>query len=292
MTSTATSRDIAFIGLGIMGAPMAGHLMAGGHRLHLHTRTKSKVAALIEAGGIWHDTPGAAAAAADIVITIVGLPSDVESVYLGAGGIVDSAKPGTVLIDMTTSTPSLAVRIADAAAKRGIAALDAPVSGGDVGAKAAKLSIMVGGDEATFEQVLPVLQLMGTNIIRQGAPGAGQHTKMANQIVVACNMLGVAESMTYARKAGLDPARVLQSISTGAAGSVLLSGLGPKMLAGDFAPGFMIQHIVKDLGIAVDEAKSRGEDLKGLETALAQYRMLLEAGLGSEGTQALFKAYA
>jgi 3-hydroxyisobutyrate dehydrogenase len=291
MTNTASPRSIAFIGLGIMGGPMAGHLMAGGHTLHLHSRTKSKVAGLIAAGGIWHDTPGAAAAAADIVITIVGLPSDVEAVYLGAGGIVDSAKPGSVLIDMTTSTPTLAVRIAQAAAKRGLYALDAPVSGGDVGAKAAKLSIMVGGDEAAFTSVLPVLQLMGTNIIRQGEAGAGQHTKMANQIVVACNMLGVAESMAYARKAGLDPSRVLQSISTGAAGSTLLSGLGPKMLAGDYAPGFMIQHIVKDLGIALDEGRAHGVDLKGLATALAQYRTLLEAGLGSEGTQALAKAY-
>jgi 3-hydroxyisobutyrate dehydrogenase len=282
---------IAFIGLGIMGGPMAGHLLAGGHAVHLHSRTKAKAAALIAAGGIWHDDPAEAASVADIVITMVGLPSDVEGLYLSPGGLLDRARSHAVLIDMTTSTPSLAVRIAAEAAARGVQALDAPVSGGPAGAQGARLSIMVGGDAAAFDAVLPVLRLMGTNIVRQGGPGAGQHTKMSNQIVIAGNMLGVAEGLAYAAAAGLDPARVLQSIGTGAAGSFLLNAMGPLMLKGDFAPGFMIQHFVKDLTIARDESQARGLDLKGLRTALTQYLALVDAGLAQEGTQALAKAY-
>jgi 3-hydroxyisobutyrate dehydrogenase len=283
--------DIAFIGLGIMGAPMAGHLLAAGHTLHLHSRTRGKAAALISAGGIWHEDPSDAAAEAEIVITMVGLPSDVEQLYLAPGGLIDRARPDATLIDMTTSTPSLAMRIAAAAGGRGLSALDAPVSGGPAGAESAKLSIMVGGDAAVFDAVLPVLQAMGTNIVRQGGPGAGQHTKMANQIVIAGNMLGAAEGLAYARSAGLDPAKVLASISTGAAGSFLLGAMGPRMLAEDFAPGFMIVHFVKDMTIALAEAEANGLDLKGLRTALGQYRGLAEAGLEREGTQALAKAY-
>jgi 3-hydroxyisobutyrate dehydrogenase len=283
--------SIAFIGLGIMGAPMAGHLLAAGHRLHIQSRTQGKAMDLIEAGAIWHDDAGEAAEEADIVITMVGLPSDVEQLYLSPGGLIARARPGAVLIDMTTSTPSLAVRIAEAAAARGMAALDAPVSGGPAGAQGAKLSIMVGGDAAAFGRVLPVLQLMGTNIVHQGGPGAGQHTKMANQIVIAGNMLGTAEGLAYAKAAGLNPAKVLGSISTGAAGSFLLSAMGPRMLAEDFAPGFMIVHFLKDMTIALAEAEARGLDLKGLRVALGQYRGLAEAGLEREGTQALAKAY-
>ncbi len=289
--TNATLPTVAFIGLGIMGGPMAGHLLAAGHPVHLHSRTKAKCAGLIDAGGIWHDDPAEAAAQADIIITMVGLPSDVEALYLGKGGLLDRVRPGSVLIDMTTSTPSLAVRIAAKAAERGLTALDAPVSGGAAGAQGAKLSIMVGGDEAVFEAVLPVLRALGTNIVRQGGPGAGQHTKMSNQIVIAGNMLGVAEGLAYAAAMGLDPSKVLQSIATGAAGSFLLSGLGPLMLKGDFAPGFMIQHFVKDMTIARDESQACGLDLKGLETALAQYTALVDAGLALEGTQALAKAY-
>jgi 3-hydroxyisobutyrate dehydrogenase len=290
MTTTKLP-SIAFIGLGIMGGPMAGHLLAAGYTVHLHSRTKAKAARQIDAGGLWHDNPADAAAMADIVITMVGLPSDVEQLYLGEGGLLDRMRPGAVLIDMTTSTPSLAVRIAAAAASRGLQALDAPVSGGPAGAQNAKLSIMVGGDAATFETVLPALQKMGTNIVLQGGPGAGQHTKMSNQIVIAGNMLGVAEGLAYASKAGLDPAKVLQSIGTGAAASFLLGALGPLILKGDFAPGFMIQHFVKDMTIARDESDARGMDLKGLKTALAQYSALVDAGLAQEGTQALAKAY-
>lgn len=290
MTS-GTLPTIAFIGLGIMGGPMAGHLLAAGHVVHLHSRTKAKAAAQIAAGGIWHDDPGAAAAQADIVITMVGLPSDVEALYLAPDGLLDRVRGHAILIDMTTSTPALAVRIAHEAATRGLSALDAPVSGGPAGAQGARLSIMVGGDEAAFETVLPVLRRMGPNIVRQGGPGAGQHTKMSNQIVIAGNMLGAAEGLAYAAAAGLDPERVLQSIGAGAAGSFLLNALGPLMLKGDFAPGFMIRHFVKDMTIAHDESQAHGLDLMGLRIALAQYRRLLDKGLGSEGTQALIGLY-
>jgi len=286
-----TLPTIAFIGLGIMGGPMAGHLLAAGHTVHLHSRTRAKAAAQIEAGGIWHDDPSEAASLADIIITMVGLPSDVEELYLAPGGLLDRARPNAVLIDMTTSTPSLAVRIAAEAEARGLRALDAPVSGGPAGAQTARLSIMVGGNADAFDAVLPVLQRMGTNIVRQGGPGAGQHTKMSNQIVIAGNMLGAAEGLAYATAAGLDPERVLQSIGTGAAASFLLNALGPRMLKGDFAPGFMIQHFVKDMTIARDESMTRGLDLKGLKVALEQYLMLVEKHLESEGTQALIKVY-
>ncbi len=203
---------IAFIGLGIMGAPMAGHVLAAGHTLHLHSRTRAKAAALIAAGGIWHNHPSDAAAQADVVITIVGLPSDVEQLYLSAGGLLERAKPGAILIDMTTSTPSLAVRIAAEAATRGLSAIDAPVSGGPAGAESASLSIMVGGGDQAFAAALPVLLLMGATVVHQGGPGAGQHTKMANQIVIAGNMLGAAEGLAYAQAVGLDPAQVLYQI--------------------------------------------------------------------------------
>jgi 3-hydroxyisobutyrate dehydrogenase len=286
-----TLPTIAFIGLGIMGGPMAGHLLAAGHTVHLHSRTRAKAAAQIEAGGIWHDDPSEAASLADIIITMVGLPSDVEELYLAPGGLLDRARPNALLIDMTTSTPSLAVRIAAEAEARGLGALDAPVSGGPAGAQTARLSIMVGGNADAFDAVLPVLQRMGTNIVRQGGPGAGQHTKMSNQIVIAGNMLGAAEGLAYATAAGLDPERVLQSIGTGAAASFLLNALGPRMLKGDFAPGFMIQHFVKDMTIARDESMTRGLDLKGLKTALEQYLTLVEKHLESEGTQALIKVY-
>jgi 3-hydroxyisobutyrate dehydrogenase len=286
-----TLPTIAFIGLGIMGGPMAGHLLAAGYTVHLHSRTRAKAAAQIEAGGIWHDDPSEAASLADIIITMVGLPSDVEELYLAPGGLLDRARPNAVLIDMTTSTPSLAVRIAAEAEARGLRALDAPVSGGPAGAQTARLSIMVGGNADAFDAVLPVLQRMGTNIVRQGGPGAGQHTKMSNQIVIAGNMLGAAEGLAYATAAGLDPERVLQSIGTGAAASFLLNALGPRMLKGDFAPGFMIQHFVKDMTIARDESMTRGLDLKGLKVALEQYLMLVEKHLESEGTQALIKVY-
>lgn len=282
---------IAFIGLGLMGAPMASHLLLAGHEMHLYSRSRSKAESLIAAGGIWYNTAAAAAAKADIVITMVGLPSDVEALYLSSGGLLDRAKPGAILIDMTTSSPELAIRIAEAAAVKGLSALDAPVSGGVGGAANAKLSIMVGGDGDAFARALPILEKMGTNVRHQGGPGAGQHTKMVNQTVIAGTILGVAEGLAYAKAAGLDCERVMQFIATGAAGSVQLNVMGNLMLKGDYNPGFMITHFVKDMTIALQAATANGLDLKGLKTALAQFTTLVDAGLEREGTQALAKVY-
>jgi 3-hydroxyisobutyrate dehydrogenase len=282
---------VAFVGLGMMGAHMAGHILSAGHPLHVHNRTRAKAEPLIARGAVWHDHPGDAAAAAKIVISMVGLPRDVEQIYLDDGGIIARAAPSTILIDMTTSSPSLAVRIAAAANGEGLDALDAPVSGGDIGARNAKLSIMVGGNEAAFTAVMPILELMGTNIRRQGGPGAGQHTKLANQIVIAGTMLGVSEGLAYAERVGLDPHTVLASIGTGAAGSFLLNNLGPKMIDRDFAAGFFVEHFLKDLTIASDEADAAGLALTGLQTAAKQYADLAANGGLRDGTQALFKIY-
>ena len=273
---------VAFVGLGMMGAHMAGHILSAGHPLHVHNRSRAKAEPLIARGAVWHDHPGDAAAAAKVVISVVGLPRDVEQIYLGEGGIIARAAPGSILIDMTTSSPSLAVRIAAAASAKGLDALDAPVSGGDIGARNAKLSIMVGGNEAAFNAVMPILGLMGTNIRRQGGPGAGQHTKLANQIVIAGTMLGVSEGLAYAERVGLDPHTVLASIGTGAAGSFLLNNLGPKMIDRDFAAGFFVEHFLKDLTIASGEADAAGLELKGLKTAAKQYADLAANGRSEE----------
>jgi 3-hydroxyisobutyrate dehydrogenase len=286
------TKTVGFIGLGIMGQSMAGHILAGGYKLHVYNRSRAKAEALIERGAVWHDTPGEIAAVCDVVITIVGFPADVEAIYLAPDGLIAQAKPGTVLIDMTTSSPSLAQRIAETGAAKGVAVLDAPVSGGDVGARNAKLSIMIGGDEAAVAHVRPVLTLMGENVVRQGEAGAGQHTKMANQITIASNMMAVCESLAYAKKAGLDPHIVLKSISTGAAASFALSNSGPRMLDGDFAPGFYVRHFIKDMGIAIAEADRMGLALPGLKQAKALYDQLAASGHEDDGTQALFRLYA
>jgi 3-hydroxyisobutyrate dehydrogenase len=291
MNSTNDRSHVGFIGLGIMGASMAGHLLRAGYPLHVYNRSRSRAEPLLAAGAHWHDSPGAVAAAADVVITMVGTPDDVEAIYLGADGIVAKARAGALLIDMTTSSPALAEKVAAAAAARGLRALDAPVSGGDVGAREAKLSIMVGGDEDAFRRAQPILALMGTKIVRQGGPGAGQHTKLCNQIVIASTMLGVCEGLAYAQRSGLDAATVLESIGGGAAGSFLLNNLGPRILRGDFAPGFMIDHLVKDLRIAHGEGERLALDLPGLTLALRQYEALAETGEGRSGTQALYKRY-
>lgn len=284
--------QVGFIGLGIMGRSMAGHLQRAGHQLHVYNRSRGGAGPLLAAGATWHDTPGELAARCDIVITIVGYPSDVEALYLGAGGLVENARPGTLLIDMTTSSPDLARRIAAAAAARGVQALDAPVSGGEIGARDAKLSIMVGGAPEAFERARPVLQRMGPSVVLQGGPGCGQHTKMCNQIVIASTMLGVCEGLAYAQRSGLDPQTVLASISGGAAGSFLLTHMAPRMLAGDFAPGFFTEHFVKDMGIALAEAQRMKLDLPGLALAKRLYDLLAARGHGRDGTQVLFKHYA
>jgi len=291
MNSTDSRKKVGFVGLGIMGRSMAGHILDGGHELHVYNRTKGKGAELVAKGAVWHDSAGEVAAACDILVTIVGYPKDVEETYLGAGGIVERAKAGAVLIDMTTSSPTLAVEIAAKAAQKGVMTLDAPVSGGDLGAKAGKLSIMVGGDDAAFNVALPVLRLMGENIVLQGGPGAGQHTKMSNQIAIASTMLAVSESLAYAKASGLDAGRVLSSIGTGAASSFALNVLGPKMLADDYAPGFYVHHFIKDMSIAIAEAERMKLDLPGLALAKRLYETLASSGFGEEGTQAIYRLY-
>jgi 3-hydroxyisobutyrate dehydrogenase len=291
MSSDGTTLDIGFIGLGIMGRSMAGHLQRAGHRLHVYNRSRGGAEPLLAAGATWHDTPGGLAAACEMVITMVGYPADVEALYLGSGGIVERARAGALLVDMTTSSPELATRIAAAAVARGAHALDAPVSGGEVGARDAKLSIMVGGDAAAFERARPVLLAMGPSVVLQGGPGCGQHTKMCNQIVIASTMLGVCEGLAYAQRAGLDPQTVLASITGGAAGSFLLTHMGPRMLKGDFAAGFFTEHFIKDMGIALHEALRMQLHLPGLATARRLYDALAAQGHGRDGTQVLFRHY-
>ena len=283
---------IGFMGIGIMGAPMAGHLLAAGHPVTIANRSRGpRVQALLDAGARWADSPAALAAASDVVITILGFPQDVEEVWLGAEGLLSRAKPGTLLIDMTTSSPRLAAQLAEVAAKKGCAALDAPVSGGEPGARNAALSIMVGGETAAFERATPVFQRMGRTIRHMGGPGAGQHTKMANQIAIASAVMGVAEGLSYARRAGLDGEAVIAALAPGAAGSFQLTGLGPKMLAGDFAPGFMIKHFLKDLGIALVEAKAMGLELHGMGQSMKLFQAVAATLGGEAGTQAIISAY-
>lgn len=288
---THTYKSIAFIGIGVMGKSMARNLMRQGYELHVYNRTKAKAEELLQEGAVWYDSPAEAGAAADIVITMVGYPHDVEETYWGERGLLPHARPNTHYIDMTTSSPALAVRIAEAAADAGCFALDAPVSGGDIGAREGRLSIMVGGDAGAFARMEPVLRVMGTNVVHQGSAGAGQHTKMCNQIAIASNMMGVVEAIRYAEEAGLDPKTVLQSIESGAAGSWSLSNLAPRMIGGDFAPGFYVKHFIKDMGIALQSAEEMGLKLYGLPLAKKLYEELAVAGEADSGTHALYKLY-
>ncbi len=289
---TIMSASLGFIGLGVMGRSMAGRLLDAGHSLRVYTRTRDTATELLERGAAWCESPAALAADCPVVFTMVGFPRDVEEIYHGEKGLIAHTKPGAVLIDMTTSSPELATRIASQAAERGSHALDAPVSGGDKGAREGTLSIMVGGERAVFDRVLPLLLCMGKNIVYQGPAGSGQHCKLCNQIAIASNMLGVCEAVAYARRAGLDPQRVLQSISSGAAGSWSLSNLAPRMLADDFSPGFYIKHFIKDMALAAEAAEELGLDTPGLALALSLYRKLAEAGHEDDGTQALYRMYS
>lgn len=284
-------KTIGFIGLGVMGKSMARHLLKAGYPLLAYTRTKEKAEDLLQEGAVWKETVADLARDADVVMTMVGDPHDVEQVYFGEGGILENARPGTYVIDMTTSTPTLAQSIYEAAKQKGIHALDAPVSGGDIGAREGTLTIMVGGDEDVFLACKPILERLGTNIVRQGGAGAGQHTKMCNQIAIATNMIGVCEAMAYAKRAGLDPFKVLESIAKGAAGSWSLSNLAPRMLSGDFAPGFYVKHFIKDMKIALEEAERMNLPLPGLALAKQLYEELAQAGEENSGTQALYKWY-
>jgi len=283
---------VGFIGLGVMGAPIAGHVLRAGFDLVVHTRRVAQAEALLQGGARWADGPSALASSADVIITMVGFPRDVETLYFGAGGLIESARPGTLLVDMTTSSPALAQRIGEAASARGLRAVDAPVSGGDVGAREARLSIMIGGHAKDVDALAPLFRTFGKTIVHQGAHGAGQHAKLANQIAIGGTMLGLVEALAYAKAAGLDPTTLLSSIAQGAAASSAMTNLAPRMLKGDFAPGFYVKHFVKDLELALAEARdTRGLEVPLLELAAARYRELAAGGHADAGTQALYRLY-
>ncbi|EDN8005893.1 NAD-binding protein [Listeria monocytogenes] len=282
---------IGFVGTGVMGSSMAGHLLEAGYEVLVYTRTKTKAEDLLEKGALWIKTPGELANKVDILISMVGYPKDVEELYLGENGFLENLAVGTVAIDMTTSSPALAKKMAEFGREKGIGVLDAPVSGGDIGAKNGTLAIMVGGSEDVFLKVKPIFDILGSSVILQGDAGAVQHTKMVNQIAIASNMIGVTEAIIYAEAAGLNPSSVLDSISGGAAGSWSLANLIPRVLKDDFSPGFFIKHFIKDMGIAISEAKQMGLELPGLTLAEKMYQTLAEQGLSEEGTQALIKYY-
>lgn len=285
------SKRIGFIGLGVMGVSMAAHLLEAGHSLTVFNRTREKGVDLIKRGAQWADTPAAVAAASEVLISMVGYPHDVEKIYFGEDGVLRAMKAGGYVIDMTTSSPKLARRLHEAAKTQGIAALDAPVSGGDIGARNASLVIMVGGDRVAFDAMKPIFELLGRTIRYFGSAGSGQYTKMANQIAIASNMMGVCEAVAYAKRAGLDPSEVVETISGGAAGSWSLSNLAPRILRGDYAPGFFIKHFIKDMGIALSSAEEMHLDLPGLKLAKRLYDELSARGMEDSGTQALIQWY-
>ena len=280
-------KKIGFIGVGVMGKSMVLNLMKQGFEVSIFARSKEKVEDVLAQGAIWCDSIASCAAKNEVVITIVGYPKDVEEVYFNEGGIFEHGKEGTYVIDMTTTSPELSIRIYEEAKKRGMKALDAPVSGADIGAKNGTLSIMVGGEEQDFNACMDIFQAMGTTIVYEGKAGNGQHTKMANQIAIAGTIAGVCEAMAYAKNTGLDLQTMLDSISKGAAGSWQMSNMAPRMLQEDFAPGFFIKHMIKDLKIAMEESDSRQLKLNVLEQVLHMYRKLEEEGKGELGTQAL-----
>jgi len=281
---------VGWIGTGVMGRWMCQHLITKGYKATVYNRTKEKTQPLIEAGASWADSPKAVAERSDVVFAIVGFPKDVREVFLGGQGALAGSRPGAVLVDMTTSEPSLAREIYEAAKGKGVASVDAPVSGGDVGAKNAALSIMVGGDADVIDATRPLFECMGKTIVHQGPAGAGQHTKMVNQVLIASNMVGVCEALLYGYKAGLDLKTVLQSVGSGAAGSWSLNNLGPRIIDRNFEPGFFVEHFIKDMGIALEEAKRMGIVLPGLALANQLYLAVQAQGYGRKGTHALMLA--
>ncbi len=292
VTATPERTSVGWIGTGVMGTPMCGHLLSKGYETTVTTRSKEKAEPLLASGAKWADTPLEVASGSTVVFSMVGFPDDVREVILGPEGALQGARPGTILIDMTTSEPSLALEIAQAAASKGVHSLDAPVSGGDIGARNATLSIMVGGSSDVFEVMRPLFEAMGTTIVLQGGPGAGQHTKMVNQVLIASTMVAMSEGLLYAARVGLDVEQVLASVTSGAAGSWSLSNLAPRVVAGNFAPGFLVDHLVKDLGIALAEAKRAKVALPGLALANQLYVALQAQGRGRDGTQTLVHALA
>lgn len=289
---TPGTTKIGWIGTGVMGASMCGHLVEKGFQVTLFTRSRDKAESLLEKGASWADSPRAAAEKSDVIFSIVGFPSDVRAVMLGEEGALAGSTEGNILVDMTTSEPSLAVEIYEAAREKGVHSVDAPVSGGDVGATNGTLSIMIGGDQEVVDALEPCWDAMGQTIVYQGAAGAGQHTKMVNQTLIATNMIGVCEALLYAHQAGLDLPTVMQSVGSGAAGSWSLNNLGPRIIDGNFDPGFFVEHFIKDMGIALDEANKMGLSLPGLALAKQLYLALQAQGHGRDGTHALQLALA
>ena len=284
-------RKVGFIGVGIMGKSMVRNLMKAGFELHIYARNRAKVEDVIGEGVLFHDSIAACVKGCEAVITIVGFPQDVEEVYFDEGGILESADAGAYLIDMTTTSPQISVKISKEGEEKGFHVLDAPVTGGDTGAKAGTLSILVGGKEEDFEACMPLFEAMGTNINYQGEAGCGQHAKLANQIMIAGTLTGVCEALSYAKAKGLDMPTLLKSVSTGAAGSKQLDTFGPKILEEDYAPGFFMKHFIKDMKLALVEANISGLSLEMLSLVLANYEELEAEGLGDLGTQALMKYY-
>jgi 3-hydroxyisobutyrate dehydrogenase len=285
-------QKVGWIGTGVMGSSMCGHLLAKGYPVTLHTRTPEKAEPLLARGAAWADSPAAVAAASDVVFLMVGLPADVRATVFGDSGVLAGARPDTVLVDMSTSEPALAREIAQAASARGVHAVDAPVSGGDVGAREARLSIMIGGEPDAVAALEPFFAAMGKTWVHQGAAGAGQHTKMVNQILIATMMIGVCEALLYGWRAGLDLERVLQSVASGAAGSWSLSNYGPRIIAGNFEPGFFVEHFLKDMAIALAEARRMNLSLPGLALAEQLYASVKACGWGKKGTHSLQLALA
>jgi 3-hydroxyisobutyrate dehydrogenase len=281
---------IGWIGTGVMGISMCGHLMERGYPMVVFNRTRAKAQPLLDRGAAWAESPRALAERAEVVFTMVGFPADVREVYFSGNGVLAGAKSGSILVDMTTTEPSLAREIAAAAREKGVSAIDSPVSGGDIGAKNATLSIMVGGEEQAFAAVRPLLEVMGKNLVYQGPPGSGQHTKLCNQIVIAGTMIGVCESLLYGYKAGLKLETMLKSISGGAASCWTLTNLAPRILKRDFDPGFFVDHFVKDMGIALDEGRRMRLSLPGLALVHQLYLAVQAQGHGKLGTQALMLA--
>ena len=283
---------IGWIGTGVMGCSMCAHLIDAGYAATVFNRTASKTDGLVAKGATKAETPKQVAENSDVVFTIVGFPHDVESVLMGENGVLSGCRPGMTLVDMTTSQPSLAVKVAQAASQQGVDSIDAPVSGGDSGAKSAALSIMIGGEKSAVDRVMPLLECMGKTIVHQGGPGAGQHTKMVNQTLIASGMISICEALLYAHKVGLDIPTVLKSVASGAAGSWALSNLAPRILNDDFDPGFFVEHFLKDMKIALDEASKMNLALPGLALGYQLYNAAAAQGHERDGTQSLILALA
>ena len=284
-------RVLGFIGTGVMGSSMAGHLLDAGHEVHVYNRTKTRAQTLIDKGAAWEDSPAVLASKCDVIFSIVGYPKDVEQVYLGEGGVIANAKNSALLIEMTTSSPKLAQKIYEEGKKRGLSVLDAPVTGGDKGAREATLTILVGGDKEDFERAEPYFETLGKNIRYMGKAGSGQYTKLVNQIVITGTMTGMCEGLAFAKACGLDQQQVLDAIANGAAGSWSLSNYAPRILKGDYEPGFFVKHFIKDMKLAADSANEAGVQLPALELTIDLYETLSGMGLDNKGTQALYCLY-